>query len=392
MYIAAQHRVYAGFFLFAFAMGTLLSRLADLQLQFDVEEGTLGLIIIGMSCGSLTSLTFSARIVKRLGQKRVLYGTILGCAIALGFVPFMPDITLVFGCLFIAGLSIGALEIALNTEADRIEASAGRRIMSRAHGFWSIGFFVAALISIPIRQMGGSPALHMAGVTVLVVGATYVFFKDFTPAPERKNGSTEKPAIFARPSWGILGLCAVGVSPMLMEGTGLDWSVIYMRDTFDASPLLSGMSLTLFTFFMALGRLFADGAVDRFGPRNITIFLLGVCGVALIATGFAPNPIVALAGFSLMGGGASAIYPITVSEAARRTDRPAETNVAALAQIVFVVFLVGPPLLGFVAQYYGIRMTYIVCLPFVVLSIIFAFRLSSRMAQGPSGGALPTKG
>ena len=73
-------------------------------------------------------------------------------------------------------------------------------------------------------------------------------------------------------------------------------------------------------------------------------------------------------GMALMGVGTSAIFPLAMSAAARRTDRPAAVNIAALAQTSFLIFLLGPPLLGWVAQYFGIRATFAVSLPFLVLS------------------------
>jgi len=66
--------------------------------------------------------------------------------------------------------------------------------------------------------------------------------------------------------------------------------------------------------------------------------------------------------------GTSVMFPLAMSAAAQRTDRPAATNVAALAQISFVSFLLGPPLLGFVAEHLGIRWTFGLGLPLVVLS------------------------
>jgi len=390
MKIAPQHRIYCGFFLFAFAMGSLMSRLADLQLQFGVEEGVLGLTIIGMSIGALISLTFSANFIKQLGQKNTLRLSLFGCATALSLVPLMPGVEAAFVCLFFGGLSIGALEISLNIEADRIEAMTGQRIMSRAHGFWSIGFFVAALASIPIRQAGISPLLHMAAIPPATVFVIYIFYRGFAPAPPRGGFAVDKPPLVARPSRGVLALCAVGLTPVLMEGAGLDWSVIYMRDTFVVAPAISSMSLTVFTLFMAAGRLAADPVISRFGPRDVTLVLLTMCVASLFMVAYAPSATIALAGFALMGLGASAVYPVVVSEAAQLTDRPAEINVAALSQIVFLVFLFGPPLLGFVAQFWGIRAIYLVCLPFAVLSIVFGLRLGKRVAVGPSAGSTPT--
>jgi MFS family permease len=70
---------------------------------------------------------------------------------------------------------------------------------------------------------------------------------------------------------------------------------------------------------------------------------------------FAPSDWLALVGFAMMGVGTSVIFPLAMSAAAQLTDRPTSTNVASLALISFVAFLLGPPLLGYVAEHFGIH-------------------------------------
>ena len=100
-----------------------------------------------------------------------------------------------------------------------------------------------------------------------------------------------------------------------------------------------------------------------------TGWLLSLVGGGALMIAIAPNAASAIIGFTMMGLGCSAVYPITISAAAQRTDRPAAINVAALGQSAFVIFFLGPPLLGFVAEYFGIRSSYLVCLPIVVASL-----------------------
>ena len=94
--------------------------------------------------------------------------------------------------------------------------------------------------------------------------------------------------------------------------------------------------------------------------------------------GFAWHPYVALFGFMLMGLGCSSVYPMAVSAAAQRTDRPASVNVASLGQMTFVVFFLGPPLLGFVAESFGIRVSYFVGVPLILAALLAIGALSAR--------------
>jgi len=106
--------------------------------------------------------------------------------------------------------------------------------------------------------------------------------------------------------------------------------------------------------------------------------LLRVLGVGVLLVFFAPRDWLALVGFAMLGVGTSVIFPLAMSAAAHLTDRPASTNVASLAQISFVAFLLGPPLLGYVAEHFGIRWSFGVGLPLVILSIVCARALGTK--------------
>ncbi len=386
--LGPQHRVYACFFLFAAALGALLSRLPDLQVQLGLGESQLGLTLIGMAVGSLISLSLSSPWIERLGARRTALLTVIGTAFCYALVPWLPNAPLVFAALFVAGFLAGMLEINLNLEADRIEALLGRRIMNRAHGMWSLGFFVTALVAAGLRQAGLPVVAHTGLAFGLVALVASLVLRHMTAAPPRPDLAAPAAAAprLALPSLGLLPLCIIAAAAFLIEGTGIDWSVIYMRDTFDVAPFVGGLSLTLFTALMALGRLFADPVVDRFGPRAVATAMLAVAACGSLAIGLAPHPYVALFGFGLIGLGCASVYPLAVSAAAQRADRPSGVNVAALAQMSFVVFFLGPPLLGFVAEHFGIRLSYLLVLPVIVAGLLLTgalepARRAMRMAD-----------
>jgi MFS family permease len=386
MKIAPQHRLYACFFLFALTTGALMSRLPDIQTHLGVTEGQLGLTMIGMSIGSLISLTFGAAVIERLGVRTTAFFTVLGPALFFALIPWLGAAPAVFAVLFCTGLLSGALEINLNVEIDRLEMHTGGRFMNRAHGFWSVGFFVTALAGAAIRQSGLSVEAHlglMAAIVVLVGGYMISGIVP-TPVPARVQGESTHKIAF--PHVGLLPLCLIGFAAFLVEGAGIDWSAIYMRDVFSSQPFVGGMGLTLFAFFMAAMRLTADPVVARFGPRNVAMVLLTLATIGALMVGLAPAQEVALAGFALMGIGCSAVYPLAVSAAAQRTDRPAAVNVAALGQVSFVVFFLAPPLLGFVAEHVGIRNSYLVCVPLLVAGLwASSFALGNRKTEVPHG-------
>jgi len=386
MKIAQQHRLYACFFLFALTTGALMARLPDIQAHLQIDKGQLGLTMIGMSIGSLISLTFGASVIEKLGVRTTAFFTVLGPALLFAIIPWLGVAPAMFGVLFLTGLLSGALEINLNVEIDRLEMHTGGRYMNRAHGFWSVGFFVTALAGAGIRQSGLSVEAHLAIIAAIVVLVGGYMIAGIRPAPAPQRTHGENTHRIAFPNWGLLPLCLIGFAAFLVEGAGIDWSAIYMDEVFLTAPFVSGMGLTLFAFFMAVMRLGADPIVARFGPRRVAMVLLSLASVGVLMVGYAPMPEIALAGFALMGIGCSAVYPLAVSAAAQRTDRPAAVNVAALGQVSFVVFFMAPPLLGFVAEYLGIRNSYLICLPLLLAGLwASSFALGTRKVEPPNG-------
>jgi len=376
--MAPQNRVYAGFAIYSFGLGNIFPRLPDIQHAMGVQEGALGLGLIGTPVGTLVSLTFATPLLERIGFRRALIAVIplmtLGFAIAV----HAADPLALFLLLLPVGLMIGCAEIILNVEADRTEALLGRRIMNRAHSFWSIGFFAAGLSGAAIAGLGVSAQMHLALVVPVTILGVALLLGGYQPAPKRAAEGTEAVPRLARPTAAILVLVAVTLSAMLMEGASMDWSAIYMRDVFGSGPFLAGLAVAMFAFSQAITRFFADGFVDRHSPSTVARVLLCVMTVGVLLVFASPAPMVSLLGFGLLGVGTSAIFPLAISAAAQRTDRSAAINVAALAQISFIIFLVGPPLLGFVAEYWGIRWAFGLGLPLVALSLALTGSLGRK--------------
>ena len=369
-------RVYAAFFLYAFAMGGLFPRLPEIQSALGVAEGAFGLALIGTACGTMVSLTFAGPFLERVGHRRALLGLIGLLPVFYAVASSAEGPLALFLLLVPAGVCIGAIEIIVNLEADRVEHQTGQRFMNRAHGFWSVGFFVAGLTGAALSQLGVSPQWHLALVVPVELAGLALLLGRFDAAPHRDTtASAPAAARFARPTGGVMLLVAVTLSAMVLEGAGADWSAIYMRDVFGAAPFMAGLAVAIGAGAQAVARFFADRFVERHQPVMVARVLLTVLGAGTALVFTAPAAWAALLGFALMGIGTSAIFPLAMSAAAQRTDRAPATNVAALAQFSFVAFLLGPPLLGYVAQAFGIRWTFGVGLPLVALSFAAAAAL-----------------
>ncbi|MCB1517094.1 MAG: MFS transporter [Hyphomicrobiaceae bacterium] len=375
VFVTRPHfRIFASFFIYALMLGAIYPRLGDLQQQMGVGEGALGAALIGAALGTQISLAFAQPLMQSIGYRwsMLLAVPMLGIAEVLATTASSPLVFFGFQC--VAGLAVGVVEMIINLEADRVEHKIGRRIMSRAHAFWSFGFMAAAYLGAGFAQAHISPTMHLLILLVFVAVLNTYLFHDYVPAPSR-NVEEGGGSRFVRPTPAILVLVTFTLSAMILEGASLDWSVIYMRDVHHTQPWLNASTLGIFAMIMAISRFFADGFVERFGPERVARTLVAIMGIGALSVALAPHPAISIFGFACLGIGTSAIFPLSMSAAAQMTDRPAVVNVASLAQISFVTFLLAPPLLGFVAEHFGIRWSYAIGLPFVILSWLTVHRI-----------------
>ena len=379
--LSPSHQVYAAFALYAFAMGNIFPRIGDIQLAMDVDKTSLGFGLIGTPLGTLASITFAAPFLERIGHRMVLLLGIPLVAIFLAIAVHAPSPPILFCLLFPVGFVIGCIEVIVNIEADRTENAVGFRIMNRCHAFWSIGFFAAGFFGAWMASLGMSPQLHLSIVVPLSLIGVWLTLANFVPATKRLGESAEKTPHFVLPTLVILLLFGVTASAMLLEGASMDWSAIYMRDSFAAGPFLAGIAVATFAVSQASARFFADTFVEKYSPVTFARYLLMILLVGCLATYFSVSPIMSLIGFALMGIGTSAIFPLAISAAAQNVERPAAINVASLVQLAFTMFLLGPPFLGFVADSWGIRAAFGVAIPLVILSLLTSGSLVNRVKK-----------
>jgi MFS family permease len=380
--LSRSRQVFASFAIYSFAMGNIFPRLGDVQLQMGVTTGQLGLGLIGAPLGTLIALTFATPFLDRIGYRAALLVGIPAVALLYAVAVQAPDPLTFFMLLVPVGLVVGCVEIIVNIEADRVEHLVGYRIMNRSHAFWSIGFFSAGLAGAFVASLGISPQLHLALNVPVVVAAMALCLWNFHPAPPRPGGTTAPAPRFASPTKAILILVVVTLPAMILEGASMDWSAIYMRDVFGVSPFLAGIAVACFAASQALMRFFADGFVDRYSPASVARVLLVVLLAGCLIVSLSPWPYLSLAGFAAMGMGTSAIFPLAMSAAAQRKDRSAALNISALAQFSFMMFLLGPPLLGYVGETLGIRTAFGIGLPLIALSLLLVNALGRKSTKG----------
>lgn len=377
--LTTHWRIMALFFTHALAAGTIHTRIPDLQEMIGLSEGQLGLVLMGQPLGALSMFLFSSAIIERFGPRRIVLLLLPSVVISAALASVLLHPVWLFVLLAINGIGFSLSNIAMNVEADRIEAASGMRVMNTCHGAWSIGFLVTSLLGAALRGLHIAPSIHLWALVPVAIGLILLVVLPMASMPPRAHtgGRGKKLAL---PTWATMGLVAFGLGAGLAEGASRAWAIIYLRDSFDVAPFIQSLALPALLVSMALGRLFADRHIDRFGPVLVARWLAALAIAGMLVIVLATEAWIALAGFLAVGIGICVLFPLMLSAAARLGDRPASQNVAATTLIFQLVNLGAPALIGAVAQAYGVRMAFAGLIPLLMLTVVTAGRLQPRPA------------
>lgn len=360
------------------AIGSIQTRVPDLQQMMGLSAGQLGLVLMGQPAGGLPMFLFSSTLIERFGPRLVTLTMLPLVIVTSALIPLLLDPVAMFVLLAINGVGFSLSNIAINVEADRIEASSGDRIMNTCHGVWSLGFLFTALLGAAMRGLDVAPAWHLGLLAPILLA---VFLAVILPMPvsvARPHAGEAPRRRLALPTPATMALVAFGLGAGLAEGASRAWSIIYLRDSFSVAPWVESLALPALVAAMATGRLLADRFIDRFGAVAVARALSATAVSGLILVALAPTAAVALLAFGLVGLGICVLYPLMLSAAARLGDRPASQNVAATTLIFQLVNLGAPGLIGAVAQGFGVRMAFAMLVPLLLLTFAMSGRLAPR--------------
>jgi MFS family permease len=377
MRLDAARRAMVAFALHASTSGSLFARLPEIQRDLGLTEAAFGLALMGMPAGVVLGSILVAPVIESRGPKRVL---ILGLPL-LGAMSLLtvaaPSAAALAAALFVFGLVFATGNVAINVEADRIEAAENRRILNRCHGWWGVGFLVTTLASTGIIALGISPALQFAGLAALLVVAVPLLLGPLPLSVPRATAGAGRRR-FALPGRGTLLIGAFALAGVVMEGTTRSWAVIYVRDVFGTADWLAALALPAVVLTQTAGRFLGDGWVERWGAVRTAraTSLLLFAGTLLIAV--APFTGAAILGFAVAGLGFSIVQPQAFSAAARWGDRPAAENMAAFATLSTLTGFLGPPLFGLIAEATGLRAAFALFVPLPLLALALAAVMAPR--------------
>lgn len=369
------------FFVPGIGIASWVTRTPDIRDLLGASTAEMGLVLFGLSLGSMLGILSSGALVARFGARPVIAvgsSALVLSMLTIGVGAWGGSAVAVAAGLFLFGAGMGGGEVAMNVEGAEVERMSGRSFLPLLHGCFSLGSVVGAVAGI-IATATGFPVLWHLVVVAVIAALAVALSVPRLPAGTGRAGAPQGDAVrtSSRALWTDPRLLVIGIVILAMafaEGTANDWLPLVMVDGHGLDPALGSTVYAVFALAMTIGRFAGGWFVDRFG-RGIVLTasaIFGAVGLALVA--FVDQPVVAGAAVVLWGLGASLGFPVAISAAGASGADP-DRRVAIVATIGYVAFLVGPPALGFAGENFGLRIALVIPLFFLVLAAIAAPRL-----------------
>jgi MFS family permease len=392
MDLATRRRRVALFLFFlipGLSISSWVTRTPDIRDQLDVSTAQMGIILFGLSVGSMIGILSSGTLVARFGTRPVMGAATLLIILSMAVIgsgAMLSSAPTTTAGLFLFGAGMGGGEVAINIDGADVERITGRTVLPTLHGFFSLGTVVGAGLGILCTAVSFPVQWHLTAIAA-VTAAMFSYAFRAIPREVGKTRDAQSPSdatdtqahvkVWKDPRLLLIG--GVILAMALAEGSANDWLPLLMVDGHGMDPALGSAVYTGFATAMTIGRFAGGFLIDRLG-RSPVVRASAVCatlGIALVV--FADSAAVAGAAVLFWGLGASLGFPVTLS-AAGDSGPDSAARVSLVAMIGYVAFLVGPPGLGFLGDHYGLRTAMIVVLAFTAVAILLAPAVGERSA------------
>ena len=350
-------------------MGGWAGRIPSVREQLGVSDGEWGLIVLASPVGVLVSLLLLSRVITATGARRP---SLIGAAVMLVMMPLaaLASTPLVLvGCLLVIGLGTGLLFGPMNALAVEVERGYGRSILSSFHFWFSGGQFLGGMLGVLAGLLALSPAVQLAASN-LMLAALFLATARFLPDTRRSTedapevheplSSLPQPDAERTPrrkrSWTpqLVLLGAISFLTSINEGGAVQWSAQYSV-SLSGSIALGSLTLVCYSLAIASIRVVGDRIVGRLGRRRFLQLSAGLSVVGLGTGLLLGNVTGAMIGFACLGVGSGCIVPTVMTLAGNQPTVPTAKAVALISLGEWPAFLLGPPVIGGLAELFGLR-------------------------------------
>jgi len=364
------------FFGNGFGIGTWAAQLPRFKESLGLSDGQLSLGLLAFSLGAVALMPLIGWAVALVGSRTMTLVAAFSFAATLILPGLAPNLTLFVAAALLAGACNGTMDVSMNTNATVVEKAWGAAIMSSFHAFFSLGGLVGAGASGLLIAMGAG---IVTTLLISCLGMGLVFLAAAFWTLEETERSTEGHG-FAWPRGSVFLLAVLAMVCFMLEGAILDWSAIYLQTIAGASLETAVTGFAAFSLTMTVCRFTGDFVVRHLGrTRTLQLgALVSALGLALAM--ILPHPLPASIGFALVGIGLANTVPVLFSTAGQMKDFPPSMGVAMVATLGYGGLLLGPPLIGFGGEIFGLRAMLGLLIGFAFVIIILSQRALRRSA------------
>lgn len=340
------------FFVNGAVLGSWAAHIPFVRDQLAISKSTIGLALLAMAAGAVVAMPIAGQLLERRPSASIVRVLAIVEPPLLILLLLAPTPLALMAMLLVFGAVNGAFDVSQNAHGGAIEAQLGRPIMSSLHAGWSLGGLAGAGLAGLGALAGLDPRIQLVLVAALLLGIVALCVPHLGSAStvtHRKRPARRRRRLSLPPP-SALALGALAATFMLAEGSVIDWSALYMRDSLDGSAGLAAAAYGAFALGMAAGRLGGDALNRAFGSTPLVQAGSGVAAVSLGGLLLAATPVVALPALVLVGLGVANTVPLLFSAAARIPGMGPGPGMASVTTIGYLGLLAGPPAVGFLAD------------------------------------------
>ncbi len=345
------------FLLSGFCFATWASRIPTIKTIYELNDAQLGNLLLTLPISSLLGLPISGWLVGKFNSRNPLMVSFVLLSMSLALIGISQSIGMLIIAVFIFSFSMRILNIAINTQSISIQKNFVRKIIGSFHGLWSSGGLIGVLFSTLMVKMDVSIQSHTiaAAIISIVIGfAAYPFLlrNDRSPVGNK--------LIIGKPDKTILLLGLMVFFAAVCEGGIFDWSGVYFKEV--VKEELFTLGFLIFMVFMALSRFLSDYLIERLGMQRMYLISSSLISIGILTLVVFPFFWPAIIGLSITGIGVAAIFPMTFMLAGTTKKYAPGMAVSIIATYAIVGMLLGPPLIGYIAHAFNLKIAFVIFL------------------------------
>lgn len=333
--------------------GAFAAYVPQVKAHIGASDAAFGLALLVAAAGAVTAMLTAPVFAARFGRLAVPLASVL---LALSFQApmWVASVPLFAAFMFFAGAGSGLQDVVMNTRLSRTEARYKASLMNLNHAVFSFAYAASALFAGLAREAGVAPGVVFAALGGLTLLATV-----FMVSQDTAESSGGSPAARGRFGGAILWGGLIVLVAFLSENATEGWSALHVERTLGGGAAEGALGPAMLGLTMGIGRFTGQLVVGRLSEIRVIFWSALVTSAGALLAAAAPVPLVAYLGFAILGLGVSTIAPMLLALAGRMASDDTRAYVISRVTVIgYLGFFIGPPIMGFIAEGFGLRASF----------------------------------